>query len=207
MDDVVLARALHVLSVVHWIGGVAFVTLVALPLAKARGGAEGLDLFGAIERRFAAQVRLSIPIAGAFGLWIAYRMDLWYRFGDLHFWWMSAMAGLWLVFALMVFVLEPLLHPRFEAEGRRDPVAMLRRMSRVHAVLLTIAALTVLGAVVGAQGAVFLSERAFDFEMDASACLKSSNPLRKNRAQFLGGVAAGVRAGLAQMRTRPSRNT
>ena len=27
---------------------------------------------------------------------------------------------------------------------------------------------------------------------------------RKNRAQFLGGVAAGVRAGLAQMRTRPS---
>ena len=30
------------------------------------------------------------------------------------------------------------------------------------------------------------------------------HPLRKNRAQFLGGVAAGVRAGLAQMRTRPS---
>ena len=152
MDDVVLARALHVLAVVHWIGGVAFVTLVALPLANARGGPEGLALFGAIERRFAAQVRWSIAIAGASGLWMTYRMDLWYRFADPRFWWMSAMAGLWLVFALMVFVLEPLLHPRFEAEGRRDPLAMLRRMSRVHAVLLAIAALTVLGAVVGAQG-------------------------------------------------------
>ena len=111
-----------------------------------------MDLFGAIERRFAAQVRWSIPIAGASGLWMTYRMDLWHRFADLHFWWMSAMAGLWLVFALIVFVLEPLLHPRFEAEGRRDPIAMLRRMSRVHAVLLAIAAVTVLGAVVGAQG-------------------------------------------------------
>jgi uncharacterized membrane protein len=70
MDDIVLARALHVLALVHWIGGVAFVTLVALPLAKARGGEEGLALFGAVERRFAAQVRWSIPIAGASGLWM-----------------------------------------------------------------------------------------------------------------------------------------
>jgi hypothetical protein len=85
----------------------------------------------------------SIPIAGASGLWMTYRMDLWHRFADLHFWWMSAMAGLWLVFALMVFVLELLLHPRFEAEGRRDPIALLRRMSRAHAVLLAIAAVTV----------------------------------------------------------------
>ena len=31
MDDVTVARALHVLAVVHWIGGVAIVTLVILP--------------------------------------------------------------------------------------------------------------------------------------------------------------------------------
>jgi uncharacterized membrane protein len=67
MNDVVLSRAFHVLSVVHWIGGVAFVTLVALPLANARGGAEGFALFEAIEQRFAAQVRWSIPLAGASG--------------------------------------------------------------------------------------------------------------------------------------------
>jgi uncharacterized membrane protein len=151
MDDIVLARAFHVLAIMHRIGGVAFVTLVALPLANARG-AEGLALFGATERRFAVQVRWSIPIAGASGLWMIYRMDLWYRFGDLHFWWMSAMAGLWLIFVLMVFILELLLHPWFEVEGHRHPIVMLRRMSLVHAVLLAIAALTVLGAVVGAQG-------------------------------------------------------
>ena len=34
MDDFVLARVIHVLSVVLWIGGVAFVTLVLLPGMK-----------------------------------------------------------------------------------------------------------------------------------------------------------------------------
>lgn len=34
MDDVTLARAVHVLTIVHWIGGMAFVTLVILPMAR-----------------------------------------------------------------------------------------------------------------------------------------------------------------------------
>jgi uncharacterized membrane protein len=152
MDDLAFARALHVIAVVHWIGGVAFVSLVVLPLALSRGGAEGMALFGAVEKRFAAQVRWSIPLAGLSGLWMTYRMDLWDRFSDLHYWWMFAMAGLWLVFATIVFGLEPLLRPRFERQASRDPDAALRRMGRFHIVLLVLAALTVLGAVMGAQG-------------------------------------------------------
>ncbi|MGD0563637.1 MAG: hypothetical protein ABSA66_11135 [Roseiarcus sp.] len=47
IDDIALARALHVLFVTHWIGGVAFVTLVALPLALAsEDSAQGWALFG-----------------------------------------------------------------------------------------------------------------------------------------------------------------
>jgi putative copper export protein len=42
IDDVELARAVHVLCVAHWIGGVAFVTLVALPRAGAGRRREGL---------------------------------------------------------------------------------------------------------------------------------------------------------------------
>jgi uncharacterized membrane protein len=153
MDDIPLARALHVLALVHWIGGVAFVTLIVLPLARLRPTAEeGLALFNTVERHFAAQVRVSIPLAGATGLWMTYRMDLWGRFADPHFWWMSAMLGLWLVFVLMVFVLEPLLHSRFEQQARREPASTLRRISALHAFLLTLATLTVLGAVAGAHG-------------------------------------------------------
>ncbi len=151
MDDIVIARALHVLAVVHWIGGVAYVTLIVLPLARSRPAAEALTQFTAVEERFAAQVRISIPLAGATGLWMTYRMNLWDRFADPRFWWMSAMFGLWIVFMLMVFVFEPLLHDRFEREAERDPLAILRRMAGLHAALLTLAAITVLGAVAGAQ--------------------------------------------------------
>ncbi|WP_296715004.1 hypothetical protein [Rhodoblastus sp.] len=153
IDDIILARSLHVLALVHWIGGVAFVTLVVLPLARSRSSTtDAMALFNNVERRFAVQVRVSIPLAGAAGLWMTYRMDLWERFADPRFWWMPAMLGLWLVFMLMVFVLEPLLHARFEQLALREPASTLRRMARLHSLLLSLAALTLLGAVAGAHG-------------------------------------------------------
>jgi uncharacterized membrane protein len=153
MDDVGLALGLHVLAVIHWIGGLAFVTLVVLPLARLRSTAEeGVALFKSVERRFAAQVRFSIPLVGATGLWMTYRLDLWARFANPHFWWMSAMLGLWLVFMLMVFVMEPLLHKRFEHRARLDPTSTLRRLAHLHVLLLGLAALTAFGAVAGEHG-------------------------------------------------------
>ena len=155
-DDLIAARALHVLALVHWIGGVAFVTLVVLPYALSRSSAsEGLAFFDAVERRFAAQVRLSIPIAGAAGLWLTYRMDLWDRFHDRHFWWMGAMFGLWLVFMTFVFVVEPMFNDRLEKMAALDPSTALKRLAYLHRVLLVVAALTIFGAVAGAHGWFF----------------------------------------------------
>jgi uncharacterized membrane protein len=156
IDDLVIARAAHVLAIVHWIGGVGFVSLVVLPIAIARSSAaEGLALFDSVERRFAAQVRFSIPIAGAAGFWMTWRMNLWDRFADPHFWWMAAMFGLWAVFMLVVFVAEPLLNDRIEAFARKNPETALRRLLRLHIALLTLAAVTVLGAVAGSHGFAF----------------------------------------------------
>ncbi len=156
IDDIALARALHVLFVTHWIGGVAFVTFVALPLALASAdSARGWALFEAIERRFAAQVRVSIPLAGATGLWMTWRLDLWSRFGDAAFWWMDAMFGLWALFMLMVFVGEPLANARLAAMAARDAGGALRRLQRAHLVLSAAAVVTIFGAVAGAHGGLF----------------------------------------------------
>jgi uncharacterized membrane protein len=154
--DVTLALALHLVAIVHWIGGLSFVTLIVLPLARSRSNAaEGVTFFEAVEARFAAQVRLSIPLAGATGLWMTYRLDLWARFADPHFWWMAAMAGLWSIFALMVFTLEPLLRGKLSAQARREPASLIRRVARLHMVLLMLSLLTVLGAAAGAHGYYF----------------------------------------------------
>jgi len=156
MDDIALARALHVLAVIHWIGGLAFVTLIILPLARLRRTTEeALVLFESVERRFSTQVRISIPLVGATGFWMTYRLDLWNRFVDPNFWWMGAMLSLWLVFMLMLFAIEPLVHAKFENSARQDPAAISRRMSRLHEFLLLLAVLTAFGAVAGAHGFAF----------------------------------------------------
>jgi len=153
MDDIALARALHVLGVVHWIGGLTFVTLIVLPLARSRASAdEGLALFESVERRFAAQVRISVPLVGVSGLWMTYRLSLWERFIDPSAWWMAAMAGLWLIFMVVLFVVEPMLDAKFKMLSLLDPHAALSWITRLHRFLLLLAALTVFGAVAGVHG-------------------------------------------------------
>jgi hypothetical protein len=66
MDGLALARTLHVLAVVIWIGGVSIVTTALLPAVR-RGelGADWLTAFHAIERRFVWQARAAIIIVVA----------------------------------------------------------------------------------------------------------------------------------------------
>jgi uncharacterized membrane protein len=153
MDDVAIVRALHVLAVVVWIGGVAMVTTILLPLAR-RGG--GLAFFEAAEKRFAAQAKLATLLAGGSGLYMVDRLDLWDRFAMAEFWWLHAMVGVWLLFTLILFVAEPLFLDRwFRARMRVDPQGTLRRVARLHWVLLALSLITVFGAVAGSHGWLF----------------------------------------------------
>ncbi|HSQ96968.1 MAG TPA: hypothetical protein VLM18_12865 [Croceibacterium sp.] len=152
MNDFILARAIHVLSVVMWIGGVAFVTTVAMPAVRRTSAPEErLEAFQRFEARFAPQARAWVVLAGASGLWMIWRADMWGRFQDGQDWWMHAMVCLWALFALMLFVVEPFfLHRRMEAAA--DPARVFSRMEWMHRVLLTLSLLTVAAAVAGSHG-------------------------------------------------------
>jgi uncharacterized membrane protein len=153
MDDVTLARAVHVLSIVHWIGGMAFVTLVILPVARrAIDPHKGLALFEAVEQRFSSQVRLSVPLAGLSGFYMAERLDAWPRFLDATQWWLGAMVLLWLLFMAILFVVEPVTGHRLLEAGRADPVGLLRLVERAHWLLLGLSAVVAAAAVLGAHG-------------------------------------------------------
>ena len=60
MDQAIIARTLHILGVVLWIGGVGFVTTVLLPSVR----------------------RMKSPEEGASGFHLAELWDLWPRFAS-----------------------------------------------------------------------------------------------------------------------------
>lgn len=154
MDDLAIARAVHVLAVVFWIGGVAFVTTVLLPsVRRLKTADERLAFFDSIERRFAWQARLTTLLTALTGFYMLTRLDLWDRFLSAGFWWMHAMVLIWLLFTLMLFVAEPLfLHQWLQTRARAAPVSTFRLVERLHRLLLALSILTILGAVAGSHG-------------------------------------------------------
>ncbi len=147
-------RTLHVLGVVVWIGGVAFVTTVILPAMRRLPEHENpFALFERIENRFARQARVVTLITGLTGFWMVHEMGAWGRYLQLEFWWLHAMTFVWVLFTLILFVLEPLvLHRRLRERAQADSATVLALMQRAHWGLLALSLITVAGAVSGSHG-------------------------------------------------------
>lgn len=157
MRVLAIARALHVAGVVLWIGGVSFVTLVLLPAVRRfEDPVRRVAFFEEIEARFARQARLTTLLVGGTGLWMLFALDAWDRLRVPAFWWLHAMIAVWLLFSLLLFVLEPLfLHRFFLERARREPERTFALVERLHRALLAVSLVTVLGAVAGAHGWLF----------------------------------------------------
>lgn len=161
MDDLALARALHVLGVVIWFGGVSMATTVALPAVE-RGelGEDRLNAFEAFERRFVWQARAAVIVVGLSGFYMTAKLDLWSRFATLEAWWMSAMVGVWSLFVFLLFIGEPfVLHRYFPRWAQQYPRLAFSALRGVHVVLLSLGLITTLGAVAGSHGWLFTASR------------------------------------------------
>ncbi|MBK7900664.1 MAG: hypothetical protein KA603_01430 [Azonexus sp.] len=157
MNEFALARLVHVLGVILWIGGVAFVTTVLLPaVGRLKTAAERVAFFENIEQGFARQARVTTLFTGLSGLWLVHLLSAWERFASPAFWWMHAMVAIWALFTLMLFVLEPLvLHRWFLERARRDPEGTFRRIQRLHWLLLSASLAAAAGAVAGSHGGLY----------------------------------------------------
>ena len=154
IDDLGLARAVHVLALVHWIGGLAVVTTIVLPNARGLPDAkDAIAAFEGFEQRFASQVRISILLAGLSGAYMLTRLDAWNRFQYASFWWLDLMVALWLLFALMVYVLEPfVIHRLFHEFALHNKDRAFALAIGLHAAALIISAFAVAAGVLGALG-------------------------------------------------------
>ena len=157
MDNFVyfgLARAIHVVGVVLWIGGVAFVTTTLIPaLRKMPDSDKRLELFERLEGKFAFQARIVTLVTGLTGFYMLEYMKAWERYQQLQFWWLHLMTLIWLIFMLVLFVLEPLvLHRRFKMLATENSDRAFALLHGMHKILLVLSLITVFGTVAAVHG-------------------------------------------------------
>ena len=157
METYALARVIHVLAVILWIGGVAMVTTVIIPSVKRLKSKEDqIQTFEQIEGRFALQAKITTLLTGLSGFYMLYVLDAWDRYLDSTYWWIHAMTLVWIIFTLILYVLEPLLlHRVFKTYAEKNPKKTFNIMHRAHWFLLVLSLITTAGAVAGSHGWYF----------------------------------------------------
>jgi uncharacterized membrane protein len=147
-----LWRALHVLVVLLWMGGVAFVTFVLIPSLRRSG--DDYATFEKLEHRFGTQAKFTTQLALVSGVAMLWETNSWSRL--LNTWWLWAMILTWAIFSLMLFVLEPsLLHRHLHERAKVDPAGTLALLQRLHYVLAALGLLALLGGVIGSHGGAY----------------------------------------------------
>jgi len=154
MNELVLARVIHVLCVILWIGGLAMITTVFLPVIASIPIAEKkIEFFDRIKKRFAAQARYTTLLTGLSGFYMVHILDAWSRFIELRYWWMHAMVIVWLFFMLMLYVMEPrALNKKIKKQTQNNPNTVSIMMQKKHWVLLGLSLITAIGATAGSHG-------------------------------------------------------
>jgi len=153
----VIAKVIHILAVVVWIGGVGFVTTVLIPsLRKTQTPANRLNLFELLEGKFSFQAKITTLLAGASGIYMLEVMNAWTKYLSLSFWWLHLMTFVWLAFSIVLFILEPLfLHQWFKNKAIENDEQAFKVVQWMHIVLFSLSLLAIAGAMAGSHGYMF----------------------------------------------------
>lgn len=156
-NNFVIARIVHILAVVLWIGGVGFVTTVLIPsLRKTQTAESRLSLFETLEGKFSFQAKVTTLLTGVSGIYMLEVMDAWSRYLSISFWWLHLMTFVWIIFSLVLFILEPLfLHKWFHKKAMENDEKTFKVLQWMHIILLTLSLFAIAGAMAGSHGYMF----------------------------------------------------
>ncbi len=157
-----LMHIIHVLTVILWIGGLAFVTVIVLPMAiKTPDALQKVLLFQRIEHRFASLARIYNVVTGASGFVMLFTTG-WYRMlftkSGIP---LTFMTLVWVFWFVMLFGLEPIIIRKMLAQmaaggAKLDIDAIFKRLNIMHwgMVAISLAAATA-GVLVAHGPAIF----------------------------------------------------
>jgi uncharacterized membrane protein len=127
----VIALTIHVISIVIWIGGVAFVTLVTFPMIlRMEKSLEMVMVFQGVEHRFGKIAKVMVILAGLSGVYLIFEKGL-----SPGVW---IMIVLWVVYASLLFGLEKLIFAKlFSRPGAQaDMKTIFNALQIFHWVVL-----------------------------------------------------------------------
>ncbi|MBZ0156182.1 MAG: hypothetical protein K8I29_08245, partial [Alphaproteobacteria bacterium] len=129
--------ALHVLGVVIWIGGVAFVTIIVFPMImRMESSLEKVLFFQGVEHRFAKIAKICVVIVGVTGIWLLSLT------GEGRLLFTTAGIGptlmlvVWAFYVLVLLFEGRLFKVLFRGEAQRDTAKVFAKLTAFHWIVL-----------------------------------------------------------------------
>ncbi len=148
-----LLAAIHVLGVVLWIGGVAFVTIIIFPMiVRMEGSLEKVLFFQGVEHRFAWIGKLCVVIVGLSGACLLSLTDRWgvlFRQNGIG---ITIMVLVWTFYVLVLLFEGRLFKIIFKGEAQHDTAKIFFKLSVFHWVVLVLSLLAVVAGVFTEHG-------------------------------------------------------
>ena len=138
----VTALTIHILSIIIWIGGVSFVTLVTFPMIRRMDKSlEMVMMFQGTEHRFGKIAKAMVILAGLSGFYLIIEKGL-----SVGVW---IMIILWAVYASLLFGLEKLIFKKLfsKPEDQSDMKRVFKFLQVFHWVVLGLSFLGVAAGV------------------------------------------------------------
>jgi len=138
----IIALAIHILSIVVWIGGVAFVTLVTFPMImRVEKSLEQVLMFQGVEHRFSKIAKVMIILAGLSGLVLIKEKGL-----SLGVW---IMIFVWAFYASLIFGLERMIFKKLfgRPSDQLDTKKVFNTLQIFHWFVLTMSFLAIIAGV------------------------------------------------------------
>jgi uncharacterized membrane protein len=152
-----LLIAIHVLAVVIWIGGVAFVTIIVFPMiTRMEGSFEKMIFFQGIEHRFAKVAKISVAVVGITGVWMLRLTGEWKTLLSAAGIGPTLMVIVWTLYVLVLLFEARLFKVLFGGEAQQNTSKVFFRLSIFHWVVLGLSLLAIgVGVWAGNGGTLF----------------------------------------------------
>ncbi|MEE8328422.1 MAG: hypothetical protein V3R54_00650 [Thermodesulfovibrionia bacterium] len=128
----IILLIIHVLSVVIWIGGVAFVTMIMFPMIlRTQNSLEQVMMFQGVEHRFSRIAKVLVILTGLSGFYLIHERGI--SFG------IWIMIIIWTIYASLLFFLEKRLFKRLLSQTPEKQISTEKiffRLQVFHWVIL-----------------------------------------------------------------------